>query len=226
VLARLGLTGDPSPYVDAGAELTELLVAGLDAGRAMVERVIADAGRSGGWSSAMHYFDYNLDHFEVGTIDAPEWRCADRSTAAMTRAVAARAGLWGNHGYEAFYAVVYADADGELLDSAHDYELRLAPPPPVDAFWSLTMYDDRDYYLVENPIDRYSIGDRTPGLVVGDDGSITLYLQRTSPGPDREANWLPTPAAGGFRPMLRAYEPGAAIRDGSYRLPDIVRTDR
>jgi hypothetical protein len=225
MLGRLGLTDATSPFVDASPELTEALVAGSTEGMAMIEKIIADAGQAGGWTKGQHYFDYNLDHYEVGTIDAPEWRCADRSTAAITRALAARVGLWGNHGYEAVYSVIYTDADGELLDAEHAYELTFSPAPPVDAFWSLTMYDNDKYYLVENPIDRYSIGDRTPGLQVADDGSVTIYLQRTSPGPDKESNWLPTPASGGFRPMLRAYQPGDSVKDGTYPMPDITRTD-
>jgi hypothetical protein len=89
--------------------------------------------------------------------------------------VIARAGLWGNHGYEADYEFAWEDENGEDLDGSRSYELTLSPPPPVDAFWSLTMYDIPDFYLVANPIDRYSIGDRTPGLKYGDDGSVTLY---------------------------------------------------
>jgi hypothetical protein len=85
------------------------------------------------------------------------------------------------------------------------------------------MYDEPDYYLVDNPIDRYSIGDRTPGLQYGDDGSITIYMQRESPGPDKESNWLPTPA-GKFRPVMRSYQPGPALLDGSYVYPLVRRT--
>jgi hypothetical protein len=96
--------------------------------------------------------------------------------------------------------------------------------PPVDAFWSLTMYDATDYYLVDNPIDRYSIGDRTPGVRYGAGGGLDLYLQRDSPGGERAANWLPT-TAGAFRPLLRMYQPQAAILDGSYVLPPIARVD-
>jgi hypothetical protein len=81
----------------------------------------------------MHYFDYNTDHFGVGTIDAPEWRIDDRKHAYATRAGAARAGLYGNHGYEADYEIVCVDADGEQLNGSHRYELRLASMPPVDA---------------------------------------------------------------------------------------------
>ena len=226
MLEQLGLLHTTSPYTDPDPELAEALQAGAAAGQAMIEQL---AGGSGGppqgWTDASHYFDYNLDHLELGTVDAPEWRIEDRSKAAVTRAVAARAGLWGNHGYEAAYAPIFTDADGELLDAAHTYEVTFTPAPPVEAFWSLTMYDVPRFYLVDNPIDHYSIGDRSPGLVTGDDGSVTIYLQATSPGPEREANWLPTPASGPFRPMLRAYQPGAAMLEGTYPFPPIVRTD-
>ena len=120
---------------------------------------------------------------------------------------------------------MYADADGQLLDGAHAYEVTFDPPPPADAFWSLTMYNVPKYYLVANPIDRYSLGDRSPGLQYGDDGSVTIYLQATSPGPDKESNWLPTPPEGNFRPILRSYQPGTAIQDGTYPMPKIHRID-
>jgi hypothetical protein len=84
------------------------------------------------------------------------------------------------------------------------------------------MYDLPEFFLVANPIDRYSIGDRTPGLVRGDDGSLTIHMQADSPGPDREANWLPTPA-GRFRPIMRMYGPEAPVLDGRYQLPAIQR---
>jgi hypothetical protein len=222
--ARLGLTSTDSPYVDPDPDLRATLVAGQQGGAATVEELsqsllqIVD-----GWSSAQHGFDYNLDHFGIGTVDDPEWKIADRTAAYTLRAVAARAGLWGNHGYEAVYDLLWQDEHGDALMGDRAYELTLSPPPPVGAFWSLTMYDMPQYYLVANPIDRYAIGDRTPGLQVGGDGSVTIYLQRESPGPDRESNWLPTPE-GQFRPVLRAYEPGPAILDGSYRLPKVKRT--
>lgn len=226
MLGRLGLLEEDSPYLDPDPALAEVLRAGAAQGAEMIEQLASGGGGGeGGWVSAKHYFDYNLDHFEVGTIDDPAWKIEDRSKAAVTRAVAARAGLWGNHGYEANYDIVHTDGDGEPLDAAHTYEVTFSPPPPAEAFWSLTMYDVPDYYLVENPIDRYSIGDRTPGLVYADDGSVTIYLQASSPGAARESNWLPTPASGRFRPILRTYQPGAAIQDGTYPMPSIVRTD-
>ena len=68
-----------------------------------------------GWNSAMHGFDYNLDHLGLGTIDHPDWKIADRTEAYATRAAAARGGLWGNHGYEATYAMAWTDGDGDPL---------------------------------------------------------------------------------------------------------------
>ena len=89
------------------------------------------------------------------------------------------------------------------------------------------MYDVPDYFLVANPIDRYSIGDRTPGVSPDDDGSLTITSARRARRPDREANWLPAPA-GAFRPMLRMYEPGAERpRPDLHRPTDQPRlTDR
>jgi hypothetical protein len=85
------------------------------------------------------------------------------------------------------------------------------------------MYDTPDFYLVRNPIDRYSIGDRTPGLRTDADGSLTITIQRDEPDEhERKANWLPTPS-GPFRPILRMYEPREAVFDGSYELPPITR---
>jgi len=218
---RFGATAAESPYVDPDPELVELLTAGHQAGQAKIEELGKAGGdAAGGWTSAMHIFDYNLDHLGPGTIDAPEWKISDRPKAYVTRAVAARAGLWGNHGYEADYAFVWTDHDGQPLDGANRYELRLEQPPPVDAFWSLTMYDVPDFYLVANPIDRYSIGDRTPGLKTANDGSVTISMQTDSPGPDKESNWLPTPR-GRFRPIVRMYQPQKAILDGTYVLPAI-----
>ena len=170
----------------------------------------------------MHAFDYNLDHLGLGTNDAPEWKFADRRIAYATRAAAARLGLWGNHGYEANYEMLWRDEHGEPLDGSHRYELTLPSAPPVDAFWSLTLYDTPKYYLVANPIDRYSLGSRTESLEVAADGSIAILLQHESPGAGREANGLPAPV-GGFRPVLREYLPRPAILDGTYVPPPVRR---
>lgn len=120
-----------------------------------------------------------------------------------------------------FLQSVYVDIENQPLSSEYRYEMHMPVPPPVDAFWSLTMYDAHEFYLVDNPIRRYSIGDRTPGLKYGDDGSLTIYIQKESPGADKETNWLPSPQSGGFRPLMRMYQPKQPILDASYHLPGI-----
>lgn len=220
--AQLGVTDEASPYVDPTPELRDALVAGEAAGRALIDELSKGSVDANGWRSAVHVFDYNLDHLGLGTIDDPAWKIADRTTAYATRAVAARQGLWGNHGYEAAYFITFLADATEQLNGAHAYELRLPTAPPVGAFWSLSMYDATDFYLVANEIDRYSIGNTTPGLVTADDGSITITMSAARPAADREANWLPAPA-GDFRPVLRMYVPGPEVLDGSYAIPAIHR---
>ncbi len=221
--APLGLEDDV-PYLDVDPALRHDLTQGIKTGRARVDELARAGGGTtvNGWLVNLHLFDYNTDHLELGTDPDPQWKTAHRSQAYPLRAFAARQGLWGNHGYEAAYSAAFVDADGQALSGQHSYTLRFAQPPPCEAFWSLTMYDLPDFYLVANPIDRYSIGDRTPGLHYAPDGSLTLVLQHEPPDdPDELANWLPTPQAQ-FRPLLRVYQPGTAVLDGSYEYPPIV----
>lgn len=221
---KFGLTAPVSPFINPDGELEKVLVAGQQAAEEKIEELVKTAAKPvNGWQNTLHVFDYNMDFFEIGALDAPEWKLTDRKIAYVTRAVAARAGLWGNHGYEACYQIVYVDGDNQPLDSEHRYELHLPTPPPVDAFWSLTMYDVPEFYLVANTIHRYSIGDRTPGVKYGADGSLTIYMQKDSPGADKESNWLPTPQTGSFRPIMRMYQPGQAVIAGRYLLPAIQR---
>ncbi len=225
--APLGLLDPGTPYADPDPELAAALSAGLAAGKQQLEYAMTHGASPevNGWKLTYHAFDYNLDFFEIGALDDPRWKLTGPKLRFVERALAARGGLWGNHGYEAAYAMVYDDSDGNPLDGEERYELRFASPPPVGAFWSVTMYDLPDFYLVENPIDRYSIGDRTPGLQYAEDGSLTIYMQRAEPAePEARANWLPTPP-GRFRPLLRMYEPRDAVLDGRYELPPIVRVE-
>lgn len=98
----------------------------------------------------------------------------------------------------------------------------------MNAFWSVTLYQvepDGKLYLVNNPIRRYTIGDRTPGLVTADGGDVDIWIQRNPPSqPAQRLNWLPAPESD-FRLVLRAYEPGAALRDGRVRLPAVQRLE-
>ena len=144
----------------------------------------------------------------------------------LQRAQIALIGLAALPPTEAFYAHALTDADGAAFDGAHRYCLRMpAGGPPVDAFWSLTLYrieDDGRLFLAPNAIDRYSIGDRTSGLVFNPDGSFDLLLQHDRPAGPLAANWLPVPA-GAFRPALRAYLARRDFLDLRWKLPGIER---
>ncbi|MCX4732294.1 DUF1254 domain-containing protein [Streptomyces sp. NBC_01363] len=222
----LGLLEEgPSPYTRADPALVRALTEGLARGRAWVEEAGRAAAGRGGWVMDPHLFDYNLDHYGVGTIDSPEWRIADREASYRTRAVAARCSLWGVHGYEAVYAHTFRDAGGERLNGAGSYVLRFdGRPPPVEASWSLAVYDATGQRPVETPgTRRRPVGDRTPGLVHGEDGSLTVHLRRERPeDPVAAANWLPVPD-GDFRLVLRLWAPGPEILDGTYEIPAVER---
>ena len=124
-------------------------------------------------------------------------------------------GIGGNLMEDAFYPTTTFDSDGDDLVGANRYELTFAASeiPPASAFWSLTMYDD-EAYLVPNELDRYAVGDRT-SFDYGPDGSLTIYMQHENPGPDKEANWLPTPE-GEFRLALRLYVPDKRVVDRNW----------
>lgn len=141
----------------------------------------------------------------------------------LIRAAANTVGIYGNNLEEAFNYSVVKDGDGDLLDgSQHDYLIRFETPPPVHAFWSVTMYKSPGSLFIENPIDRYSIGDRTPGFEPDTDGSGTVYLQHESPGAEKEPNWLPAPN-GPFGMALRLYWPSQDILDGEWQPSSIKK---
>ena len=114
------------------------------------------------------------------------------------------------------------DKDGQPLTGAARYVLHFdkSQLPPVDAFWSLTMYGP-DQFFVDNPIHRYAIGDRDK-LAYNADGSLDIHIQHASPGKDKEANWLPAPA-GPFSMNLRLYLPRPEAADGRWAAPGLVR---
>ena len=115
----------------------------------------------------------------------------------LKRAAAAKGGIYGNDAIEAMYPMTRVDANGETLDgSKHNYTLTFPSGqlPPVNAFWSVTMYDGKTQLLIENPINRYLINSpMLPAMKKNKDGSLTIHVQKDSPGKDKEANWLPAP---------------------------------
>jgi hypothetical protein len=149
--------------------------------------------------------DDKIDSFlSAGRKDINGWKIGslfgDRSFYKgdwLLRAVAAKAGIYGNDAIEATYPMTRVDAKGETLDgSKHNYTLTFSPGqlPPVNAFWSVTMYDGKSQFLIKNPINRYLINSpMISQMKKNPDGSLTLYIQKDSPGKAKEANWLPAP---------------------------------
>ena len=138
------------------------------------------------------------------------------------RAAAAMAGIYGNDAQEALYPLLATASDGKQPDcSKNRYTLTFPAGqlPPANAFWSVTMYDGKTQLLVENPINRYLINaPMLPNMKKHPDGSLTLYIQSASPGPDKEANWLPAPA-GPVYLVMRLYWPKEAALNGTWKPP-------
>ena len=142
----------------------------------------------------------------------------------LTRAVAANMGIYGQVAQEAIYGGSRLDANGDQLLGGQRYELRFdqASLPDAKFFWSITLYELPSRLLAVNPIDRYSIGDRTARITYAQDGSLTIVLQSTAPtDPAQRANRLPTPAQGPFTVIYRIYGPGQDAQTGSWSLPPI-----
>ena len=148
-------------------------------------------------------------------------KCGQPGNGLLLRAACAKILPAVNVVEEAAYWTTTSDSTGQKLNARHAYILHFPAGqlPPNEAFWSLTMNDVAGF-MVSNPIDRYSLGDRS-GLVPDADGSIDIYMQSTAPA-GHEPNWLPAPA-GSFKLMLRAYLPGPAILNGEYHLPPVMK---
>ena len=143
----------------------------------------------------------------------------------ILRATAAHMGLYGNSAAEAIYPTFLTDADGHPLDaSANRYTVTFADGqfPPVEAFWSLTMYDGATQLFVDNPVDRYLVNSTMmDDFQFNDDGSLTLFVQKDSPGGEMESNWLPAPD-GPFYMVMRLYGPEAEALDGAWTPPPVI----
>lgn len=143
----------------------------------------------------------------------------------LYRMAGAALGIYGNSKEEATYPVYALDAAGQPLDGANRYTVRFDADdlPPVNAFWSLTMYEMPQSLLVANPIDRYLLNSSMlPQFVRDADGGITFYVQNQSPGTGKEPNWLPAPK-GPFAIAMRLYWPMEAAIDGSWKAPPVTK---
>jgi hypothetical protein len=204
-MERLGLV--PGQSFDLKAAAPEIRQGLERAAPAALKRIVGSRGRLGpprnGWSVLTTAIGvYGNDY--------------------LTRAFIAYAGLAALPPEEAIYPSTTVDHEGQRLSGANRYVLRFEKGqlPPAKAFWSLTMYG-ADQYFVDNPISRYAIGDRD-ALVHNADGSLDLYVQRESPGKDKEANWLPA-AEGPFSMNLRLYLPRPEAVDGRWTPPAVTR---
>ncbi|MDC7786343.1 DUF1254 domain-containing protein [Rhodoplanes sp. TEM] len=177
-------------------------------------------------------FDRIMLHFKFSGGDVSDvngWgftlKTGTYGTDYLQRALVTAIGLGANRPQDAVYPTSLKDAHGKAYEGSNKYVLRFAKGelPPAKGFWSLTMYDDK-YFFVANPINRYSMSMRTnPRLEP--DGSLIVYVQAESPGPDKEANWLPAPK-GKFYLMLRLYWPdenAPSILDGSWIIPAVTK---
>lgn len=149
---------------------------------------------------------------------------AHHGTAYARRAAGVMVGIYGLPDEEAIYEAVGTDADGQGLVGSERYELRFPKesPAPARLFWSVTMYRLPEQLLVANPVDRYSIGDRSEGLRYEADGSLSIRIQQTSPGADLESNWLPAPP-GPFYLVFRFYGPTDEALSGRWAVPALRR---
>jgi hypothetical protein len=143
----------------------------------------------------------------------------------LNRAVVTAIGLGANRVQDAIYPMSQKNTEGNSYDGANKYVMHFprGQLPPVRGFWSVTMYDSQ-YFFVNNPLNRYSISPRQ-NLKTNPDGSTDLYIQKDSPGPDKESNWLPAPA-GKFILMLRMYWPNEmspSIINGSWKVPAVKK---
>jgi hypothetical protein len=216
-LARIGVgPGKTLNFKDLPLEQKVEIGLGMKEGDRKVDEAVASAGKDiNGWRVTALAGD--------STFFNGDW---------LRRAIAAKAGIYANDSAEAVYPFTRADSDAQTLDGGkHDYTLTFPAGqlPPVDAFWSLTMYDGKTQLLIENPINRYLINSpMLPGMKTNADGSLTIYIQNNSPGADKEANWLPAPA-GPIYLMIRLYRPRISppsilpVGEGTWQPPGVKR---
>ncbi|MFS4103248.1 DUF1254 domain-containing protein [Streptomyces sp. PD-S100-1] len=206
-VAELGI----APGADLENRPPEVLAAldaaaahGPDTLRSLMARAESAGGQVNGWTVHRGLGEYGTDYAK--------------------RAVITRFGYGANLDADALYPHATTDADGRPLDGAHAYVLHFdaGRTPPVRGFWSLTMMNDRQLF-VDNPLDRYAIGDRS-GMTTNPDGSLDIHIQHDNPGPERENNWLPAPE-GSFNVFLRLYWPEQSALTGAWTPPPLLRRD-
>ena len=170
-------------------------------------------------------FEKIMAHFKNAGSDVNGWIFSTKTglygTDYLQRALITAIGLGANRPQDAIYPTSEMAANGKPYEGANKYVIHFAKGqmPPVNGFWSLTMYD-ADYFFVQNPLNRYTLSSRSK-FKTNKDGSVDLFIHNTSPGKGQESNWLPAPA-GKFILMLRFYWPKDAIIDGTWKPPAVT----
>lgn len=201
-LTSIGIGPDKEPSKNANNTIKAALQTGITEGQKMIDAKVANAGTVvNGWLITPQTGIYGADY--------------------LFRAAVAQYGLGANIAQEALYPATYTDSQGKPLGGNSSYLIHFEPgqTPPVDGFWSITMYNDKNLF-VDNPINRYSIGKYTEGLNNSTDGSLDIYIQNANPGKDKESNWLPAPE-GSFNMIMRTYLPQPQILNGTWQLPSV-----
>lgn len=190
-------------------------------------RKAVEAGMADAWQALAEFQKSKLDSGEVTSGDMFGTREYLKNNY-LYRMAAAVLGIYGNSKAEAMYPIYSLDGAGENLDASKNrYALRFAAGqlPPVNAFWSLTMYEMPSSLLVANPLSRYLINSpMLPDLKRDADGGLTLYVQHESPGKGQESNWLPAPG-GPFMAVLRLYWPKDEAANGKWKQPPLKRVE-
>ncbi len=206
--ASIGLTGDGT--FDSDKLNTEL-------------RDAFHAGMADAWAE---FSTFKKDKIDTGLVKSEDlFGPREQLVDYLYRMAAAVVGIYGNSKQEAMYPVLATDSTGVPLTGANDYTLTFPPGqlPPVNAFWSVTMYKLPESLLVDNPINRYLINSpMLPNLVKNPDGGLTMYVQNAAPGPEKEVNWLPAPP-GPVQIVMRLYWPKPEALDGIWQPPKLVK---
>jgi len=205
-LAQLGITPstEDKPATSSDPAVAAAIAAGPSAGQALLRQAGERAEKVNGWVIRRGLGEYGTEY--------------------ARRAQTALVSLGANLDADSVAPRATVDEQGRPLNGHHRYRMHFAPGelPPVRGFWSLTVYNDKQFF-VDNPIDRYAIGDRDD-IAPGPDGSVDILIQHDEPGPNLESNWLPAPT-GSFNVTLRAYWPEQSILNGSWTPPPLTRLD-
>ncbi|NDZ95081.1 DUF1254 domain-containing protein [Streptomyces sp. SID6673] len=211
----------PLPGEEARYAMTRALLAAATSDHDVAEAIKGAAGRAeseiiaplfdfrtngqrlaGGWNSPPSVARWGFDY--------------------LTRTATAKSNMYVNQPEETRYFFLEVDSEGRRLDGDRDHTITFPPGqvPPVDGFWSLTLYNP-EHFFAPNDLGRYSLGTKNRSMKLADDGSLTIYVQHESPGPDLESNWLPAPR-GEFELTIRTYWPKSEVNSGDWTPPPVV----